>query len=569
MGKNKKNNATSNSENGDLSFWVGILIMLVIFWPIGLIMLLKKLGAFSNPDKASDQRSRYDSESRSSEDKSRDNSYKEKIAQAVENAAREFESNTRSAAQGAQSKARDAAREAQSVAQEVAAELAQAARETGNAAKQVFSAMRSDKQDDGKRSGSSTSSSWKSATSKSQSWQSLANAGDKDGKGNAKGQSKDAAVSSTDSSAVSSPIEADSMKKTPGDAADSTGKSASAIPASDEKPQISQAEEKEASLVKASRSALDKKSGKLISVVMLLISIALFILGANSILSAARDIWRFGIDRWFDLGLGIFYFVGGFISFISRNTVSKRLARYKRYILLIAQNETVSINDLSKTLGLSTRTCKRDLQAMIDAGYLGAEAYIDHDSSVLILSIGHPQFTQDSRISADDNGSTGSESAILEYAPTDASEEISDNQYVAIIQELRELNGNIVDEDISEKIHRIEDASAMIFRIVEENPDKLPQIRRFLNYYLPTTIKLLRSYSTLEKQGINGENITAAKENISRVLEMLATGFEQQFDQLFKAEALDIAADITVLENLMQQDGLTESEPSLRKMEGV
>jgi len=88
-----------------------------------------------------------------------------------------------------------------------------------------------------------------------------------------------------------------------------------------------------------------------------------------------------------------------------------------------------------------------------------------------------------------------------------------------------------------------------------------------MNYYLPTTLKLLRSYATLEKQGINGENITSAKENIGRILDTLATGYAQQLDQLFESDVIDIAADINVLENLMQQDGLTGEKPGMRVME--
>jgi 5-bromo-4-chloroindolyl phosphate hydrolysis protein len=89
-----------------------------------------------------------------------------------------------------------------------------------------------------------------------------------------------------------------------------------------------------------------------------------------------------------------------------------------------------------------------------------------------------------------------------------------------------------------------------------------------MSYYLPTTLKLVRSYATLEKQGVKGENITSTKKSIGEILDTLSVGYEQQLDQLFKSDAIDIAADINVLENLMQQDGLTGEKSGFQTAAG-
>jgi len=88
-----------------------------------------------------------------------------------------------------------------------------------------------------------------------------------------------------------------------------------------------------------------------------------------------------------------------------------------------------------------------------------------------------------------------------------------------------------------------------------------------MSYYLPTTLKLVRSYATLEKQGIKGENIVGTKQSIGNILDTLLTGYEQQLDKLFKSDAIDIAADINVLENLMQQDGLVSDKQEFQVLE--
>ena len=335
--------------------------------------------------------------------------------------------------------------------------------------------------------------------------------------------------------------------------------SAMVIPAVDEKyaahtrefPQTAVEKKKK----RKDRSPLEKKTGKFVSTVLLLIAIALFVIGANTVVRAAIDIWGNGINRWPDFWLGVFYFFGALIPFFSRNIVTRRFSRYKKYYAFAAGRDVVPIPDIARSAGLSTRVVARDIQAMINAGYFGSGAFIDSELDSLVLSAEAAEAARRAIRNSQ-------ETPVVSY-------ENPENQYMAIILELRDLNDTIIDISISDKIDRIEETTAKIFRIVEDDPAKLSQIRRFMNYYLPTTLKLLRSYATLEKQGIKGENITAAKENIGRILDTLATGFEQQLDQLFKSDAIDIAADINVLENLMQQDGLTGDKPEMTMMEGT
>jgi len=308
------------------------------------------------------------------------------------------------------------------------------------------------------------------------------------------------------------------------------------------------------------RKKLEKKTGNASSVFLLLFSIALMILGVQGIVGASIDIWGNGVASWPGFIMGAIYTVGALVLFGVRNIVPKKISRYKRYYAFVSGRELVLISDIALSTGNSIKKVTKELQTMINEGYFGPDAYLDSELNSLVLS--EEAAVAARRVARE---SFGMKSNTETGQPK---EEKLVNQYMAIINELRDLNERILDIPISDKIDRIEELTAKIFRIVEENPAKLPQIRRFMNYYLPTTLKLLHSYVTLEKQGVGGENITAAKENIGRILDTLATGYEQQLDQLFQSDVIDIAADINVLENMMQQDGLSGDRHEFKTMEG-
>lgn len=123
------------------------------------------------------------------------------------------------------------------------------------------------------------------------------------------------------------------------------------------------------------------------------------------------------------------------------------------------------------------------------------------------------------------------------------------------IREMRRLDDNIEDAKISADIVRLEKSSQAIFEQVKASPDKLPQIRKFMDYYLPTTLKLLNAYDRMSATGISGENIDTTKAKVENMMTTIVSAFEKQYDALFGADALDISTDITVLETMMAREG--------------
>ena len=128
------------------------------------------------------------------------------------------------------------------------------------------------------------------------------------------------------------------------------------------------------------------------------------------------------------------------------------------------------------------------------------------------------------------------------------------------ISEMRRLNANIENEKISRQINDLEYTTSKIFDHVIAHPDKVSQISKFLNYYLPTTMKLLNTYDRMGAQGVEGVNISGTMKKVEETLDMVVEAFHKQLDTLFAGEALDVSADIQVMENLMKTEGLATDE---------
>ena len=124
------------------------------------------------------------------------------------------------------------------------------------------------------------------------------------------------------------------------------------------------------------------------------------------------------------------------------------------------------------------------------------------------------------------------------------------------VSEMRRLNDAIKDEKISRQISHLEVTTGKIVDAVVEKPSKLPQIRKFMNYYLPTTLKLLNAYDRMDSTGVSGANIDGTKGKIENMLDTICTAFTRQLDDLYGEEALDVSAEIKVMEQMLAQEGL-------------
>lgn len=134
------------------------------------------------------------------------------------------------------------------------------------------------------------------------------------------------------------------------------------------------------------------------------------------------------------------------------------------------------------------------------------------------------------------------------------------------ISEMRRLDKAIEDEKVSAQIVHLEDVTTKIVNFIVENPQKKSQVRKFFNYYLPTTLKLLNAYDRMDETGISGMNIDGTKGKVEEMMDTSLAAFDKQLDALYADDALDISAEIKVMEGMLAQEGLKDDAISGLKL---
>lgn len=211
----------------------------------------------------------------------------------------------------------------------------------------------------------------------------------------------------------------------------------------------------------------------------------------------------------------------------------------------------MKIQEIADAIPCNYAKCCKHLESCIDKGVFGENAYLDMRTGTLVVR-GAPPAPQPAPAAAP------------KAQPGEAKAE---DNYAQVLNQLRALNDAIPGEEMSDKISRLEAVSAKIFAQAKQNPDKLPQMRKFMDYYLPTALKLLKTYAELDAQGVEGENIRESKQRIEQVMDTLVTAFEAQLDRLFEDDALDVSTDIDVMENMLRADGLTGNTGNSPKLQ--
>lgn len=234
-------------------------------------------------------------------------------------------------------------------------------------------------------------------------------------------------------------------------------------------------------------------------------------------------------------------------------SLSARVSRYRKYRRELSGVTFSSIKVLAASVQKSTEYVVKDLQKMIQSRFF-PEGHLDAEKTTFILD--HETYQQyltlEQRIKAekaqqDERAANPELNALIQEGNV-------------CIQKIREANDAIPGEIISEKLNRLETVVTRIYEFVDKHPERVKDIRRFTSYYLPTTLKLVTAYREFDAQEIQGETVQSSKQEIEETLDMINQAFETMLDGLYEPDTRDLSADISVLQTMLKQEGLTDHD---------
>ena len=248
----------------------------------------------------------------------------------------------------------------------------------------------------------------------------------------------------------------------------------------------------------------------------------------------------------------------------------ERVSRFKKYCKTLGRNTHCSLEKLARSVGKNVKFVRKELVKMIDDG-LFLEGHLDKEEANLITSHETYRHYEQSRLALEARKQAELEAAKQAErtaAATDPRVREVMERGNAFIAQIRRCNDAIPGEAVSGKISRIELIVRRIFERTQAHPEIVPDLKKMMDYYLPMTVKLLNAYAEMDAQPVQGETILASKKEIEDTLDTLNLAFEKLLDSIFEDTAMDVSSDISVLNTLLAQEGLTDDALSkLKKQE--
>lgn len=263
-------------------------------------------------------------------------------------------------------------------------------------------------------------------------------------------------------------------------------------------------------------------------------------------------------------GLIIGIFAVAFISFAVMTYVGvdmvRTVGRFRQYVSVLRDREFCDIKEIASATGRDVRKVLKDVKKMITKGWF-CQGHLDEKESCLMVS--EHAWNQYTALMEDMKQRKAEEQAAQKKMQEEYDRLSPEVQKIVqagdeYVRRIKAANDAIPGEVISAKISRMELLVDRIFDRVEQNPDSVNDMRRMMDYYLPTTMKLLEAYEELDAQPVQGENIISSKKEIEDTIDTLNVAFEKLLDSLFQDTAWDVSSDISVLHTMLAQEGLTE-----------
>ncbi|MDO4325087.1 MAG: 5-bromo-4-chloroindolyl phosphate hydrolysis family protein [bacterium] len=248
------------------------------------------------------------------------------------------------------------------------------------------------------------------------------------------------------------------------------------------------------------------------------------------------------------MGVGIHY-----------NRKNSRLSLYARYM---RGKEFITFKELAGRTGKTEDFLAKDIKKMLECGMFPGSRMDEEQTCLMFTDEAYKQY-QEARqayaIRQEEEKRLAliqeeEEKALSDSAELKAMIERGDE----FLKKIREANDGIPGVEISRKIDNLETIIRQIFKAIRENPDEIDEMDKFMEYYLPTTVKLLETYRRFDQVASPGENILSAKQEIEKTLDTIERAFLSLLDDLYQNSAFDAEADAAVLKTMLEQEGLVK-----------
>ena len=240
----------------------------------------------------------------------------------------------------------------------------------------------------------------------------------------------------------------------------------------------------------------------------------------------------------------------------------KRLTRMKRYVSLCDGNMYINIRELALQTNKSADYVLKDVKKMLKLGFF-PQGHLDEKETCLMLDDEtyreYLKINQQRKVIAQEEAA---KKATLQKKKQAQSPELErmmkDGQ--TYIQKLHEMNELLPGEVISNKLYRMENLLKEIFEQLEEDPSQMPNMQKLMEYYLPTTIKLLEAYKNFNDVTVPNNDIIKAKSEIEKTVDTINEAFTELLNKLFQSTVFDVTTDAQVLQTMLAKEGLTKNQ---------
>lgn len=265
------------------------------------------------------------------------------------------------------------------------------------------------------------------------------------------------------------------------------------------------------------------------------------------------------------VGLGVLFmlFIGSLGLTLNGRSLRKRIKRFKKYVDCLEGRSYCAIEELASSIGMKNKFVVKDLKKMIELNMFPEGRFDEKQTYFMLNREVYENYLNSERVYKQRKEEEIKKQEQYEKEMNDP--EKKELLYViqtgkSYIEQIESANDVIQQEEISFKLDKLQNIVTQILNYIEKNPQKLSEVNKFVNHYLPMTLKLVNSYKELNSQPVQGENIKNAKNEIEKAIDSINDAFAKLLDDLFEEVAIDISTDISVLETLFTQEGLGKKD---------